>query len=265
MRQWILLLAAACVAAAGCSRSGDPATRTPLERMFDAPYEKFLFDAGAHEGTCEISLTAKGDAGTKTDGTATSIEVDAEGSYHVTRGSFEMVRVGNIAWQRDGADAKWERIEAGARKDLVRDDAIAGWRDVLAPLRERLSLTKTGTRTAGGRTIEEYDIVAETGGGADGGVQVVEGKGNVGLDEETGFPVAVVFEGSWEGPATAPAEGRVTWTAETLSCAIGEWGAVETITPAVATPTPAASPAASPAAAKPTPKPAATKKKKPSR
>lgn len=257
----LAFVVAACVAATGCSRTGGAGDGSPVERMFDAPYEKFLFEAGAHQGACEISITAKGNAGTQSDGTDTSIEVDAEGNYRLSREtSFEMVRVGNLLWQRAGSSAKWEAIEGGARGDLVRDDAIAGWRTVLAPLRDRITLKKTGTRTAGGRTIEEFDIVVEAGGGADGGVQALDGKGNVGLDQETGFPVSFAFEGSWEGPAMAPADGRVTWTADKLACAITEWGAVEAVTPAIAAPTPAAPEATgSPTPAAPA-KPAATKK-----
>lgn len=226
---------------AGCSRASGP-TKEPVDKMFDAAYEKFISAAKAHKGGCEISMSAKGDGGKKTDGVQTTVEVDDEGSYRLDiDDSFELVRLGSIAWRREKG-GKFVRVESGARPDLMRDDAIAGWRDVLRPMRERLTLTPAETTTLGERALEVYTIAAEPGGGADGGVTVVEGKGAVALDRETGFPVKLTFQGSWEGPATPPAEGRVTWTVETMKCEITELGGIEAITPAIPTPTAAPEP-----------------------
>lgn len=236
---------------AGCSRTSGP-TGEPVDQMFDASYERFISAAKAHKGGCEISLSAKGDGGTKSDGVETTVEVDDEGSFRLSLDNkFEIVRVGSIAWQRQKG-GKFERVESGARPDLMRDDAIAGFRDVLRPMRERLKLTRAESSQLGERDLEVYTIVAEPGGGADGGVQVVEGKGAVALDAATGFPVKLSFEGSWEGPATPPAEGRVTWTVQKMECEITDLGGIEAITPAI--PLPTATPAAT-TAPKPTPTP----------
>lgn len=221
---------------AGCSRANGP-TGEPVDRMFDSSYERFISAAKAHKGGCEISLSAKGDGGTKTDGVETTVEVDDEGSYRLSLdNSFELVRVGSLTWQKEKA-GKFERVESGARSDLMRDDAIAGWRDALRPMRERLKLTRAESSQLGERDIEVYTITAEPGGGADGGVQVVEGKGAVALDAATGFPVKLSFEGSWEGAATPPAEGRVTWTVQKMQCEVTDLGGVETVTPAIPLPT----------------------------
>ena len=257
MRVGVAVLAGVFVATAACSTSRGKDGK-PVDRMFDANYEAFIADAKAHKGTCEISISARGDGGEQSNGLTTTVEVDDEGSFRVEReGAFELVRVGSVAWQRS-AGGKFERIESGARSDLTRDDAIAAWRDVLAPLRERLDLAKQGSRKLGDRTIDEYAITAEAGGGADGGLQIVEAKGAVGLDAETGFPVSLTFEGAWEGPATPPAEGRVTWTVEKLACSVSELGGVPAITPAIATPTvaPTTTPVKATATPKPTKKPA---------
>lgn len=227
----------AALVSAGCSRAHGPAGE-PIDKMFDSSYEKFISSAKAHRGGCEISMTAKGDGGSRSDGVQTQVEVDDAGSFHLTLdGEFELVRVGSVAWQHEKG-TKFEHVESGARPDLMRDDAIAGWRDVLRPLREHLVLERAETDELGERTVEVFRISAEPGGGADGGVQIVSGKGAVGLDALTGFPVAFQFEGSWDAPATPPAEGRVTWTAETLECSVTELGGVPAITPAIATPTP---------------------------
>lgn len=227
----------AALLAAGCSRAHGPAGE-PIDKMFDSSYEKFISSAKAHRGECEISMTAKGDGGSRSDGVQSQVEVDDAGSFHLTLdGEFELVRVGSVAWQHEKG-AKFEHVESGARPDLMRDDAITGWRDVLRPLREHLVLERAETDELGDRTVEVFRISAEPGGGADGGVQIVSGKGAVGLDALTGFPVAFQFEGSWEAPATPPAEGRVTWTAETLECKVTELGGVPAITPAIAAPTP---------------------------
>jgi hypothetical protein len=242
---------------AGCSRSSGP-TGEPVDRMFDAGYERFISSAKAHKGGCEISLSAKGDGGSRSDGVETTVEVGDDGSYRLhLDNSFELVRVGSLTWQREKG-GKFERVESGARSDLMRDDAIAGWRDALRPMRDRLKLTRAESTQLGERELEVYTISAEPGGGADGGVQVVEGKGAVALDAATGFPVKMSFEGSWEGPATPPAEGRVTWTVQKMECEVTELGGVEAITPAIPLPTvaPAATTAVKPAAT-PTPVPAA--------
>jgi len=240
----------------GCSRAAGP-TGEPVDRMFDSSYEKFISSARAHKGGCQIQLTAKGDGGTRSDGVDSTVEVDDVGSFHLSLdGAFELVRVGSIAWQHQKG-AKFAHVESGARPDLLRDDAIAGWRDVLRPLREHLTLARAETDELGERSIEVYTITAEPGGGADGGAQVTSGKGAVGLDAITGFPVAFEFEGSWDAPATPPAEGRVTWSTEKMECKVTELGGVPAITPAIATPTP--TPAATAATATPAPSATATK------
>ena len=247
----------AAVILGGCSRAHGP-TGEPIDRMFDSSYEKFVSSAKAHKGGCEISMTAKGDGGTRSDGIESTVDVDDAGSFHLTLdGGFELVRVGSVAWQHEKG-AKYEHVESGARPDLMRDDAISGWRDVLRPLREHLALERAETDELGDRSVEVYTIAAEPGGGADGGVQIASGKGAVGLDAITGFPVAFQFEGSWDAPATPPAEGRVTWTVEKIECKVTELGGVPAITPAIARPTPTPAPAATTAAA-PAASPIATK------
>lgn len=261
-----LLLATIAVVPFACSKASGP-TGEPIDRMFETRYEKFISSAGAHTAMCETAISAKGDGGTKNDAIETSVEVDADGNFRLQlEGGLVVVRVGSVAWQRE-KDGKFERIESGARTDILRDDAIAGWRDVLAEMRDRMTLTRAETTTIGERQVDVYTISTEPGGGNDGGVQVVSGEGAVGLDAQTGFPVKLTYEGSWEGPATPPAEGRVTWTVEKLECTVEiPEEALEAITPAIATPTPAAAatatadPAASPAntKGKPTPTPVPT-------
>ena len=259
MRKWML---ASLLLAAGCSGRRS-ASGSPEDKLFESSYEAFVHAAGAHRGGCEIALTAKGDGGKKSDAMSTKVEVDEHGSYHIERDDgWELVRVGLVTWEREKG-GKFERVETGARMDLARDDAMVAWRDVLRPMRDRISLKRTGSKKLGKRDLDTYDITVEAGGGADGGLSITEGKGTAELDAETGFPVTLTFEGTWESPATPPAEGRVTWTTEKLSCAITELGGVETIPPAIAPATPAPSPSPSPspkATPKATPKPGTKKR-----
>ena len=239
----------------GCSKSADPAENDPATKMFEASYERFIASARGHAGGCEIALTATGDAGPRNDGLVSRVEIDDKGNYRLTiDDELELVQVGSVTWQRRGND-EFARIESGARADLLRDDAIAGWRDVLRPLRGRLTITPAGTRPFGERKVQAYAISGEPGGGADGGVQLVEATGTVELDAETGFPVTLKFEGAWEGPATPPAEGRVQWSTQKLECGVEALGGVPAITPAVPTPTPDAAPESTPTGeSKPKPK-----------
>lgn len=223
------VLALLAGAVSGC-RTQEGASRDPAVLMFDAPYQHFLTAAGAHSGACEVEITAKGDGGTKTDSLSTRVEVDPSGDYRVVRADgWEIVRVDSVSWQRPDARAKFERVDMGARSDLARDAAVAGWRPLLAPFRDRITLEHEKTRTLGDRNLDVYRIVAQPGGGADGGPQLENGEGRVEIDAATGFPVGFDFQGSWNAPAAPPGTGRVTFTVGKLTCGLAGFGEVAEI------------------------------------
>lgn len=235
MRRIVLL----GIVAAGCNSSAGVAA-DPLARAFETPYATFIAAAGAHKAGCEIEISAKGDAGRKTDSMELTVEVDDSGDYRIVRGDGHVtMRVGSIAWQ---GEKDLARIEAGARPDLLRDSAAAGWRPILAPFRERFALSRAGSKKLGNRDVEVYSLAVDPGGGADGGPAISSGSGNVELDAKTGFPVGFSFEGEWEAPAPDADRGRVRYKAEKLVCGVAELGAVADITApdAAASPTPAA-------------------------
>jgi hypothetical protein len=252
-------LVGAALLAAGCSGSGDKGA-DPVAKMFDSSYGVFADATGAQKGGCELAVKADGDVGKKKDSWKSTLELDGAGNVRVGRdGEWETVRVGGSTWQKSG-DGKLEKVESGARADQLRDDAIAGWRPVLAPFRSRIHLKRTGSKSAGKREIETYELSGDAGGGSDGGPELGSLAGTVELDAATGFPVAIDAHGAWDAPAPERSQGRVAIDLDKLVCQVSA-EPVPTITPPVGA-EPAASPGAKPAAsAKPaataTPKPAA--------
>ncbi len=241
---------------AGCNGSRGQAA-DPLARAFDASYAAFIASAGAHKAGCEVEISAKGDAGRKTDSFETTVEVDERGHYRVTRGDGRVtLRVGSLAWEGEGD--KLARIEAGARPDLTRDSAVAAWRPLLAPFRDRITLTKGAGKKLGDRDVEIYALSVEPGGGADGGPAISSGSGSLEIDAATGFPVGFSFEGEWEAPAPDAGRGRVRFKAEKLVCGVAGLGSVEEL---VAPERVGPPETATPAPATPSPLPVATKKK----
>jgi len=258
----VVVVLAGASAGAGCGRhrgkGDDPATR-----MFESSYSAFIAEAGAQKAGCDVKLAAKGDAGKKKQSETTSVEVDDAGDVHVVDGDVDTLRVGGETWETVGPDGKRTKLEAGDRADLVRDEAVVGWRTLLAPFRDRIKLAPAGSQKLGSRGVKLYDLSGQAGGGNDGGPKLDEIGGTVGLDEETGFPVSIDAHAKWDAPAPAGNQGRVDYDLSTLQCGVKALGGVPKMTDPDATPTPA--PAATSAAAAPTAKPAkpaATPKKK---
>src|SRR5207237_1028415 len=153
--------------------------------------------------------------------------------------------------------------ESGARADQLRDDAVDGWRPVLAPFRSRLHLKKTGAKTEGKRPAEIYELTGDPGGGNDGGSSLGALAGTVELDLATGFPIAIDLHGSWESPAPERSQGRVGYDLDKLTCSLAAGDVKPIVAPESAQPagSPSPAPTAKPTAPKATPKP--TPKKKP--
>lgn len=238
----------AIAGALGCSSSG-PAADDPVSRLFENHYQEFVASAGAHHAGCDVAIRAKGDAGSKRDALTTSVDVDAQGGYRLVReDGSELIHVGLHAWSKS-RDGKVEPRESGARSDLERDAAVAEWRTVLEPLRDRVRLKKTGSKKLGTRAVETWDLTLEPGGDKSG-PKVEKGSGKLETDVQTGFPVRMELTASWSADAPGGAQGRVNFEIEKMGCAVTELGKVQKVdapgetkaTPVEATPTPAAKP-----------------------
>ncbi len=216
--------------AAGCGPSVGPADDLRAQ-IFEVPYQSFIADAGGHRATCEIAVSARGEQGRLRDELSSAVEVDDAGNYRVRRGDgWETVRVGSISWQRPKGGG-FARVESGARADLLRDAAAAGWRLVLAPVRSRLAFTRTGSKELGEREIEVYRVIGDPGGGGDGGAVLERGEGTVEVDARTGFPVSFRFRGAFSANAPTPAVGRVAYDVESIACSVTVLGGIAPIPP----------------------------------
>ena len=237
-----LAIIAALLGCAGCRSSG-PAANDPVAHLFEDRYPDFVAAAGAHHAGCEVAIKAKGDAGTKHDDLTTSVDVDGNGNFRLVRDDgSELVQVGLHAWTKT-RDGHFEKIEAGSRADLERDAAVAEWRSVLEPMRDRIRLKKTGSKKLGSRPVETWDLTIDAGDGNDAAAPKTEkGAGKVETDEATGFAVRVELGGTWL--ATPPGGGgKVHYDLEKMSCAVTELGSVKTIeAPGEEKATPAAKP-----------------------